>query len=65
MAINRTRYIVGGWAYDLTDVTTNTDEDVVHEVELELLDTDVLFHTSMDIVAHDGFNRMVHLLELL
>lgn len=59
----RTRYIVGYWAYDLTEVTSNTDEECMHEVELELVDTDILFHTPMDEVAREGVYRMTQLLQ--
>lgn len=59
----RTRYISGCWAYDLTQVTSNTDEETVHEVELELIDPEILFHTPMDVVAQDALFKMHQLLK--
>ena len=54
----RTRYIVDKWAYDLTVVTTNSDDEETYEVELELYDVSSLFRVPMDVVACDGLARM-------
>ena len=58
----RTRYLVDKWAYDLTVVTTNSDDEETYEVELELYDVSALFRVPMDVLACDGLARVHDLL---
>jgi len=55
---DRTRYLVGPWAFDLTVVVSNADLDSeeTFEIELELLDTMVLFEYTMDHIVQWGLN---------
>lgn len=52
----RTRYIWGPWAYDLTVVVSNADLDSeeTYELELELLDTMAFFEHTMDYLVEWG-----------
>lgn len=52
----RRRYVYKCWAFDLTEVVSNTDVDTeeTYEVELELLDTGMLFERTMDSLAEWG-----------
>jgi hypothetical protein len=52
----RRRYIRNGWAIDLTEVVSNGDVDTEEsfEVEIELLDTALLFEKTMDYVVDYG-----------
>ncbi len=52
----RCRYIRNGWAIDLTEVVSNGDVDTEEsfEVEIELLDTGMLFEKTMEYVVDYG-----------
>lgn len=52
----RRRYIRKGWAIDLTEVVSNGDVDTEEsfEVEIELLDTSLLFEKNMEYVVQYG-----------
>ena len=52
----RRRYIYKCWAFDLTEVVSNTDIDTeeTYEVEIELLDTGMLFERTMDSLVDWG-----------
>lgn len=52
----RRRYVFKCWAFDLTEVVSNTDIDTEesYEVEIELLDPGMLFERTMDSLAEWG-----------
>lgn len=55
---DRTRFLMGPWAFDMTVVVSNADLDSeeTYEIELELLDTMVLFEYTMDHVVQWGLD---------
>ena len=63
----RCRYIRNGWAIDLTEVVSNGDVDTEEsfEVEIELLDTGVLFEKTMEYVVDYGLMLVNDVLGLL
>jgi hypothetical protein len=63
----RRRYIYKCWAFDLTEVISNTDIDTEesYEVEIELLDTGMLFERTMDSLAEWGLALVQDVLKML
>jgi len=63
----RCRYVYKSWAFDLTEVVSNTDVDTEEsfEVEIELLDTGVLFERTMDSIAERGLQLVRDAMDML
>jgi hypothetical protein len=63
----RRRYVYQCWAFDLTEVVSNTDIDTEesYEVEIELLDTGMLFERTMDSLAEWGLALVGDVLGML
>jgi hypothetical protein len=63
----RRRYIRKGWAIDLTEVVSNGDVDTEEsfEVEIELLDTGLLFEKTMEYVVDYGLMLVKDVVKML
>lgn len=63
----RQRYFHKCWAFDLTEVVSNGDLDneESYEVELELVDTGILFEKTMDFVVHWGLDLVKDVVRML
>lgn len=63
----RRRYVYRCWAFDLTEVVSNTDVDTeeTYEVELELLDTGMMFERTMDSLAEWGLLLVRDMIQML
>jgi hypothetical protein len=64
----RRRYVHrAAWAFDLTEVVSNTDIDTEEsfEVEIELLDTGVMFERTMDAIAARGLRLVRDAMDML
>lgn len=57
---DRRRFIQGPWAYDVTQVVSNQDVDneETYEIEVELLDTTILFEYTMDHIVRCGLSYL-------
>jgi hypothetical protein len=63
----RHRYVHKAWAFDLTTVVSNGDVDTeeTYEVEIELLDTDLVFEKTMDHIAASGLSLVRDCISML
>ena len=63
----RVRYVYRSWAFDLTEVVSNTDLDTEEsfEVEIELMDSGLLFERTMDSVAEWGLKLVTDCIRML